>query len=213
MTTIRIINDANIASKDFDNIVTAVKYFVLKVTEAWSINPVAVESNGTPVPGDWLVYATETKRKVGAAGYHGVLNGSPVAYCSPRAAGRLYGTYIKPLSIKGKLIHGSFFTPGLVTVICHEIAEMLCDPYIQNMSVADAKGRTWLIEVCDHVFGSYDVYSANNNNCVLPDVTTPSFYNLNGLAPYSIFNAPVAPFTMTAKGYGYYMDNGRLIKL
>lgn len=213
MTTIRIINDANIAPADFNTIVEAIKCFVPKVTTAWGMESVTVVANGTPVTGDWLVYATEAKRKVGAAGYHGVLNGSPVAYCSPKASGRLFGTYIKALSIKGKLIHKALYTPGLVTVMCHEIAEMLCDPYIQNMSSEDAKGRKWLIEVCDHVFGSYDVCTVGTVNCVLPDVTTPAFYNLNGLAPYSIFNATVAPFILTPKGYAYWMNNGKLEKV
>ena len=214
MTTIRIINDAQIAESDFNKIVKAVKYFVPKVTSAWGMASVNIEANGTPVAGDWLVYATESRRKVGAAGYHGVLNGSPVAYCSPKASGRLFGTYIKALTVKGKLIHKALFSPGLVSVICHEVAEMLCDPYIQTMSAKDPQGRNWLIEVCDHVFGSYEVFVSDGTNCVLPDVTTPAFYNLQASGPYSIFNALVAPFVMTPKGYAYWMDStGKLQKV
>lgn len=214
MTTIRIINDAQISDTDFDKIVKAIKYFIPKVTSAWGINSVNVETNGVPVTGDWLIYATEAKRKVGASGYHTLLNGNPVAYCSPKASGRLFGTYIKALTIKGKLIHKDLYTPGLVSVICHEIAEMLCDPYVQTISAEDSKGRKWLIEVCDHVFGSYETYAVDNTNCVLPDVTTPAFYNLQAPGPYSIFNAAVTPFVMTPKGYAYWMDStGKLQKI
>lgn len=214
MTTIRLINDANIPASDFEKIVNAVKHFTPLVTKAWNIPDVTIESGGDLQPGDWLVYATEKYRHTGASGYHSVKNGVPISYCSPKASGRLFGNYIKPLVIRGKMIHGALFTPGLVTTICHEIAEMLCDPYITTISSKDFKDRNWLIEVCDHVFGSYQNFVSNGTNCILPDVTTPSFYDKNGAAPYSIFNAPVAPFVMTPKGYAYWMDStGKLTKI
>lgn len=214
MATIRLINDNSLPASDFTNLVEAVKYFVPLVTKAWNINSFTIEANGSINTGDWVVYITEKNRKVGAAGYHTVTNDVPIAYCSLRASGRTYGTYIKPLVLRGKQILPARYTSGLVTVVCHEIAEMLCDPQIKTISGKDAKDRTWLIEVCDHVFGSFQNYVVNNINCVLPDVTTPAFYDVNGKAPYSLFNAATAPFTMTAKGYGYYYDNnGKLIKL
>ena len=212
--TIRLINDAVIASKDFDTITQAVQHFVPLVTTAWNIADVTVVNGGTPVAGDWLVYATEKNRHTGAGGYHETKAGIPVAYCSPKASGRLFGTYLKPLVIKGKQIHGAFYAAGLVTVLCHEIAEMLCDPQIATVSPVDNKGRPWLVEVCDHCFGSYTTFSVGPVNCVLPDVTTPSFYNLNGVAPFSILEACPAPFTMTPKGYAYYKnESGVLIKI
>lgn len=214
MTTIRLINDAGLTDADFQTLTGGVAQFVPMVTKAWGMKDVQVTSGGLPVVGDWLVYITEKNRHTGAAGYHQTLNGYPVAYCSPRASGRLFGTYIKPLVLKGKTIHGAFYTPGLITTVCHEIAEMLCDPYIQTISSVDAQGRKWLVEVCDHAFGSFQVAIIDGKNLILPDVTTPAFYNLNGKAPFSIFNACPAPFTMTAKGYAYYMDaNGKLVKI
>jgi hypothetical protein len=212
--TIRLINDASIAPKDFDTITQVVQHFVPLVTTAWNIPDVVVVNGGTPVAGDWLVYATEKNRRVGAGGYHETKAGVPVAYCSPRASGRLFGAYIKALVIKGKQIHGAIYTPGLATVLCHEIAEMLCDPQIATISSVDSKGRNWLVEVCDHCFGSYSTIVINGINCILPDVTTPSFYNTAGTAPYSILGACPAPFTMTPKGYAYYKDEkGMLIKI
>jgi hypothetical protein len=210
--TIRLINDAAIAPADFDTITQAVQHFVPLVTTAWNISDVTVVNGGTPTDGDWLVYATEKFRHTGAGGYHETKAGIPIAYCSPKASGRLFGTYLKPLIIKGKQIHGAFYAAGLVTVLCHEIAEMLCDPQIATVSPVDSKGRPWLVEVCDHCFGSYTTFSVGPVNCVLPDVTTPSFYNLNGVAPFSILGACPAPFTMTPKGYAYYKDDKGLLQ-
>ena len=212
--TIRLINDASIAPKDFDTITQAVQHFVPLVATAWNIPDVIVVNGGTPATGDWLIYATEKNRVTGAAGYHKTQAGVPIAYCSPRAAGRLFGTYVKALIIKGKQLHPGLYTPGLVTVLCHEIAEMLCDPQVATISPVDSKGRHWLVEVCDHCFGSYSNIVVNATNCVLPDVTTPSFYNPTGTTPFSILGACPAPFTMTPKGYAYYKDDkGMLVKI
>lgn len=214
MITLRLINDNAVTDADFQTLAKGVEEFVPLVTNAWKIKEVSVVAGGTPVDGDWLIYITEKNRHLGAAGYHDTLNGYPVAYCSPKASGRLFGTYIKPLVVKGKTIHGSIITSGLITTICHEIAEMLCDPYIKTVSSTDAKGRKWLVEVADHAFGSFKVITVNGKNLVLPDITTPAFYDLNAAAPYSIFNACIAPFVMTPKGYAYYMDaNGKLVKV
>lgn len=211
---IRLVNDSNISESNFNKIADAVKYYVPLVTKAWNIPMATVEVGGVVNDTDWLVYVTEKYRHTGASGYHTLKNGVPVAYCSPKAAGRLFGTYIKALVVKGKTIHGELYSPGLVSVICHEVAEMLVDPYITTISSEDFKGRKWLIEVCDHVFGSYQVYKSSGTNCVLPDITTPAFYDKNGVGPYSLFNATVAPFIMTKKGYAYWIDaNGKLTKV
>jgi hypothetical protein len=214
MITIRLINDGVMSDVDFQTMSKAVQQFVPLVTKAWGIKSVKVEVGGSPVQGDWLVYCTEKNRRLGAAGYHGTLNGYPVAYCSLKASGRIFGTYLRPLIVKGKQIHAAFYTPGLVTTICHEIAEMLCDPNIKTLSATDAQGRAWLVEVCDHVFGFYQLTVVDGKNCILPDVTTPAFYDLKGSAPYSILGGATAPFTLTPKGYAYYMDaKGVLLKV
>ena len=176
MAVINLINDNELSAEDFGNLVSAVEYFVPLVTKAWGIQPFTINANAPINAGDWVVRITEQNRHQGAAGYHDVVNGSPIAFCSLKASGRVYGTYIKPLVIKGKQITPALYTPGLVTTVCHEIAEMLCDPQIKSISAKDTQGRTWLIEVCDHVFGSYQNYTVNGKNCILPDVTTPAFY-------------------------------------
>lgn len=212
--TIRLINDCNIPATDFDTVTKSLQYFVPLVTNAWKIPGVTVVNGGTPVAGDWLVYATEKFRHASAAGYHSTIDGVPVSYCSLRASGRLFGTFNKGLVLRGKRITVDRYTPGLVTTLAHEIAEMLCDPQIATVSAVDKQARAWLVEVCDHCFGSYSKFTIGAVNCILPDVTTPAFYNLQGVAPYSINAACPAPFTMTPKGYAFYKDaTGTLVKI
>ena len=202
--TIRLINDCGIDPASFNIVTKAVQDFVPLVTKAWGIPDVTVVSGGTPAPTDWLVYATEKNRSTGALGYHTVKAGVPIAYCSFKAVGsKTFGLMHRALVVKGKTIRPATYSDGLVTVICHEIAEMLCDPQIKTLSPVDSLGRTWLVEVCDHVNGVFFM----SGPCVVPDVTTPAFYDLKGKAPYSLQNSTNAPFTMTAKGYGYWKDS------
>jgi hypothetical protein len=213
MTNIALINDEGISTADMTTLVTALQAFCDQVTKAWNQPSVKVSTEATP--GSWVVHLTEAKRSLGALGYHTVEAGLPVAYVSLKAVnGKLWGKYYKPMVIKGKLIRDAVYSAGLISVICHEVAEMLCDPAIQTVSAKDAQGRQWLVEVCDHCYGSYTTQVINGNLCILPDVTTPAFYDLNGKAPFTIFNAIKAPFTMTPKGYGYYKSaTGALVKL
>jgi hypothetical protein len=207
MPTIRLINDNELTEADFVNVTAAVAHFVPLITKAWGLPTYQVVGGGVAQAGDWVVNITEKNRLAGANGYHEDINGIPVAYCSLRGAGRIYGTYLKPFTFQGKLVHPAIYSEGIVTVICHEIAEMLCDPQVVNYSKPDAQGREWLIEVCDHVFGSYSFYVVDGQVAVLPDVTTPAFYEVGSKAPYSIFGGATAPFTMTKSGYGYYKDS------
>lgn len=214
MTTLRLVNDNELSTADFAAITAAVRYFVPQVTQAWKLPAVTIVTGPTPNPGDWMVYITEKNRVSGASGYHDDVNGVPTAYCSLAASYRVYGHYLKPLIVKGVVISPALFTPGLITTICHEIAEMLCDSSIESYSKPDSKGREWLIEVCDHVFGYYSNYVVNGNACILPDVTTPAFYELGAKGPFSILGGATAPFTMTKNGYGYYKGtNGVLEKI
>ena len=208
---IQLINQSTVSDTDFKNVVAAMQAFVPMVAKAWNIPDVQVTTD----KGDWLVYITEQFRHLGAAGYHTLANGVPVAYISPKASGTsIYGKFWKAVTVKGKQLLPDRYTEGLVTVVAHEIAEMLCDPQIQTVSGVDFKGRKWLIEVCDHVFGVYQSITVNGQLCVIPDVTTPTFYDQHGQAPYDIFNTIQAPFIMSPKGYGYYYDlNNKLTKI
>jgi len=214
MTTVNVIDETGISASDFANLINAIKHFTPLVTKTWSLPDVSIVTGKAPATGEWVIYITERNRVNGATGFHTFQNGVPVAFCSPKAAYRLFGHYSKPLIVKGKQLRAAQYTEGLITTICHELAEMLCDPQISTLSTQDKNGHTWLVEVCDHCFGSYTNFVVGSTACILPDVTTPSFYNLKGTAPFSILGAATAPFTMTPKGYGYYRDaKGKLIKL
>jgi len=214
MTTIRLINDNNIAESDFQTLTKGVAQYVPLITQAWEIKDVTVVGGGAPVDGDWLIYLTEKGRRPFATGYHKVQGGVPVAFCSPKASFYMFGRYYKPVVIKGKVVRPTTYRTGLLTTICHEVAEMLCDPYIKTVSAVDSTGKKWLVEVGDHVFGSYKLVVIDGQNCILPDATTPAFYDLKGKAPFSIYGGATAPFTLTPKGYAYYMDaTGKLVKI
>ena len=214
MTTIQLINhpDSGISAQNFATIEAALKLFAPMVTTAWNLPPVTITTD--PVAGAWVMHITNQNQQVGAAGYHNVANGIPTAYCSPNASYRVFGNYYPAFSIRGKVLTPERFSPGLVTTIAHEMAEMLCDPTINTVSAVDSNGHQWLVEVCDHVFGSYFPITVFNTACVMPDVTTPNFYKLGSKAPYSLHNAVSAPFTLTPQGYAYYKGaNGQLIKV
>lgn len=210
MIKLQLIDETGILPEDLKTLVDGLNYFIPLVTKSWNQSDMVAGLEA----GDWKVYITERNRQQGALGYHKIENQVPVAYISRKANPNLWGRYIKPLVVKGKQIHGATWQQGLITVLCHEIAEMICDPAISTYSAQDTKNRNWLIEVCDHVYGSYSQSTFNGKVCIFPDVTTPAFYQLNSQAPYSIFHGANAPFTMTAKGYAYYKDStGKLIKI
>lgn len=208
-----LVNDAGLLEGDVTMLRQAVEYFVPLVTKAWKLPAFTVTTSPTRKDGVWNILITDKNRKQGATGYHAVENGLPIAYCSPKASFYTFGKIWKQITIKGKVIRPLTYREGLVTTICHEIAEMLCDEKITTYSKPDAQGRQWLIEVCDHCFGSFLIYNISGTDCILPDVTTPAFYNVKGASPYTLNNAVTAPFTMTAKGYGYYLSADGLQKV
>ena len=213
MTTLALINDEAISAADMQTLSKALKNFCDRVTTAWNLQPVTVVT--APTPGAWTIHLTELKRATGALGYHTVEAGVPVAYVSLKAVvSKLWGVYYPARFFKKLQISPAIYTQGLITVLCHEVAEMLCDPAINTVSGKDAQGRQWLVEVCDHCYGSYASITVDGKVCVLPDVTTPAFYDVNGKGPFTIFDSVKAPFTFTPKGYGYYKSaTGALVKL
>jgi hypothetical protein len=208
-----LVNDAGLVEGDLAVIKQAVQYFVPLVTSAWKLPAYTVTTSPIRKDGVWNILITEKNRKAGANGFHALENGLPVAYCSPKASFYTYGKILKQILIGGKLIRPLTYREGLVTTICHEIAEMLCDQKITTYSKPDAQGRKWLVEVCDHCFGSYLIHTISGTDCVLPDVTTPAFYDVKGASPYTLNNAVTAPFTLTPKGYGYYQSGMIVAKL
>lgn len=228
MPNIRLLNEANIASKDFALMVKAAQYFVPRVVASRGLPAFPVTTVADPAkPDDWLIHFTMNKRHTSALAYHAVENGIPCAYVLPM--GSPFGQYT-PVVIRWltKLVgkvrvnvsiltkRPATFREGIITEACHEIAEMVCDSLIKTFSdKPDAWGRHWLIEVCDHVFGTDTEKDIGFGNFVVfPNFTYPSLYDPNGKAPFDEAGILTAPFTMTPKGYGYYKGcNGNLFKL
>ena len=206
MTTILLTTDIEDPA-DLLNIEAAVKYFLSQ------INP-AVAVTTTPTHGAEIVHITDLNRHAGASGYHVSVNGVPTAYCSPEAAYRLWGYYnsgiIPGITRNGKVIyptrqvHEPLYTPGLITVICHEIAEMLADGNVKTLTAPDSKGRQWLLEPCDWVFGKFLVHTINGNVCIFPDVALDSYSKVNGLPPYDLLGVIKKPFELNPPAYAYY---------
>jgi hypothetical protein len=198
MTAVFLKSDVEPTS-ELAKIEVAVAYF-LSV-----LNP-AVKIDTTFNAGDVVVNITEQQRHQGAYGYHVLLNGVPTAFCSPKAVGREWGHYLpamwKPAKkllgktiVPASLIHGEQFTPGLITIIAHEIAEALSDGDVATYAT-DQLGREILVEVCDWVEGTYWAKNIGGNMCVFPNVALlPAFTDVNNkVGPYDILGLVKAPF-------------------
>jgi hypothetical protein len=219
--------------------VKAVQYFADLVTEAWSKEAILVSSNTTAVPKTWNIYITDDKAQTGAYGYHVVENKLPAAYVSPRMCAlginyptHLWGTVVKypartmtfkGLTILGKVIRlprtvtthaarPSIYRAGMFSVICHELAEMIADPLIDNWATIPVLltfplGGTVLVEVGDH---TPDHFSAvvGTQEIVFPDFTLPAFYTEYAPAPYSCVNKSItAPFQFVKGAYAFLKDS------
>jgi len=219
--TITLVNESTtVTHTDALRISLALNTFAEQVCKAWSLPAHTVGLGQSRVDG-WNLcivdkFPNPAMAKT-ALGYHEVLNGYPIGYilAQPYGAQRpALGRYVKPITFLGKQLTKPSYLPGLVTVMAHELAEMLIDPEI-NMTKTDSKGRNWLMEVCDHTVGLIAAtLPIGSSMPVLPDFTLPSFYDVKGKPPYSLLNVPPMPFYLVPGAYGYYKDaNGALHKL
>jgi len=218
--TITLVNESTtVTHTDALDIAVALNAFAARVCATWGLpaRPVVL---GKSRVDDWNLcivdkFPNPAMAKT-ALGYHEVLNGYPIGYilAQPYGAQRpALGRYVKPITFLGKQLTKPSYLPGLITVMAHELAEMLIDPEI-NMTKTDSKGRNWLMEVCDHTVGLTVGPMPINSTAILPDFTLPSFYDVNGKQPYSFLGVPPMPFYLVPGAYGYYKDtNGALHKL
>lgn len=212
MITLCLVNEAKLTDDEMVTTKLALEDFICSLLD-WKFEDVTI-SLKPPLATDWVVYITSRNRHSGALGYHTVEHGVPVSYCLPNTAYNRFGTYRKPFIVRGKLIRAELMRQGMLGVICHEVAEMLGDPLTKTLSAPDSQGRQWLREIVDPVHGINYMKVINGKNCIFPDVVLPSFYDVNGKAPYSIKNSLTAPFSLISKGYGYYKDAvGKLVKV
>lgn len=219
--TINLVNESKraIGLSDLNTFASILTGFSALVTDKWNLPKTNVTTAPIRVANQWNVCIVDNfpnpAMQETALGYHEVVNGQPIAYIRADAYGSrsVFGTYTAAFKLKNVLIHGERFTPGVLSVAAHELAEMLIDPQVTRVSAPDNQGRKWVLEICDHTVGSFKG-SANGVNGVLPDFTTPSFYDdQHGAKPYSYLGVPPAPFTLVNGAYGYYRDATGLHKL
>ena len=222
--TILVTNDT-LSPTELQNNIIAANHVVAKWSPAWGVT--AVVTSDASIKADMIANITDKNRIGGDKGYHSVdiKSGIPVAWISPSACGhRPYGTYIAPRYGMIKNLLGRFvksttpttpatFTSGISSVLVHEILEMLADARLDKVSPPDSNNDCWMLEVCDHVAGGYSVEVVNGINIVVPDATLPSYYQLKGSAPFSIYGTAKTPFdTNSPSFYGYWVDARTKVK-
>lgn len=220
---IDVVNESSrpISQADLATFASILQGYADLVDKVWGVNAGQVLPSTTRGAG-WNVVIVDKfpnpAMQKQALGYHEVVNGQPIAYVRADSYGSrsIFGTYTPAFKLKNIQIHGERFTPGVITVAAHELAEMIIDPQVNTttrLSAPDNQGRTWVLEVCDHTVGYFRGFIKGVSG-VLPDFTTPSFYDdKHGTKPYSYLNVPPAPFTLVKGAYGYYKDTTGLHKL
>lgn len=147
-----------------------------------------------------------------------IIHHSPVIMENGKVKVPAHDTVIRPAA-------PTDYTPGFVSVIAHELSEMVADPHPSvdygkwatipaNFSSKFPLGGTVLIEVGDHTRGHFkgvvdSIIRGKKVSTVVcfPDFTLPSFYDPNGVAPYSYCNLPVRPFDFMHGAYAFIRDS------
>ena len=225
MRQVVLIDEVGVALVDMRNLVIAAQHYADLVAKAWNCEPVTVST--TPSKGAWNIYLTERLRARTSKGHHNVdkATGLPFAWVSSASVGgKPYGTYLKehitkPLVVGGVTMRPSRIRPavyrdGIISIICDELGEMMIDPILKTFSAPDSMGRSWLVEISAHCYGKFFALTIAGKVCVFHDFTLPSYYDLNGKAPFTFNNALRAPFERTRTSYAYYLNaSGQLVKI
>lgn len=227
MFTVILLRTDSLTLTDFANCIQAANKVLAKWAPKWGIDAVVTADPAAKF--DMAANVTDRNRHTSALGYHTVEAGVPTAYISPSALlHNVYGTYTPAhwtaalwnllrtkITRAAKQTSPARYREGICSVLIHELMEMLADAHIDRLSKPDSLGLNWLVEVADHVSGSYFIEVVNGINCVIPDATFPSYYDLNGKAPFSLNNSVTTPFaTTTPTFYGYTKDvKGALLSI
>ena len=137
---------------------------------------------GVPLPGGEYISIENASDVPGALGYHSVAdNGTPYAKVFMESA-------------------------SWQVTFTHELWEMLADPYINTVVKAR---RFWLVEVGDPVEAdrfSYSRPSASGQPVFISDFVYPSWYRLNGKAPFDFTRKVKIPFQILCDGYATFWN-------
>ena len=136
----------------------------------------------------WRIYITDQSldRSVkGCYGWHDVKRGVPVGYVD-----------VQTCTANGQ---------DVLSVLAHELAEMMGDPMIdQRATMPD--GRVMYRELCDPVQGR--LYKQGST--LVSNFVYPSYFDVNGVAPYDYLCVLKKPFEIDAQG-GYAIINNRYV--
>lgn len=193
--TFCIIDECNFSADEMKTILEGSQKYISEFATDWGFSAVHVTT--TPSDTSIPVYITTRRGLLNIAARHTLDSHKPAIYVKPGTAYSRWGYYHPKLGI----ITGKMFGN-----LCHELLETLANPMLNTYSMPDKQGRKWYREVADHVFGTDYMEVVNGHNCIFPNYALPSFYDLNGKAPFDKRGVVTAPFTMTPKGYGWYLD-------
>lgn len=218
--TVAVLNQSGLPEERFKIYIDVLRQQIALLKTKWPLPEVDVVT--VPTKGAWEVAITTENRRERADGWHFYgPTGLPYAYVLPGGPLYPYGTY-RPRRFRtlvGKVFRGrdvpEYLRSGALTVLVHETLEMLIDPIVRTASKPDSKGRKWLIEVCStSVFGTYYMEKIAGKLCILPNISYPSAYDLDGVAPFDYMGVLKEPFTVTPKSYPYELtDDGKLLKI
>ena len=213
--TIALLNEAHEPAEHFPIYLRALADMVKRMKDHGWVIPEFFFST-TAVPGaamqeqSWNFHVTDDPKTYSgnALGHHGVdAQGVPTAWISPRrcdSINRPFGVYHEPLAPVGNHPAQAARPPmsGLLTVIAHELAEAIADPYIRTFSDAPDK---WLIEVADQAYGAYYIFTdpVTGTKCVMPDLTTPNYYKRGSKPPYDLSGRIANPYDLFLPAYAY----------
>ena len=215
-----LINDAGVSDEVIAVYKTVLEEQIAELKTKWNLPEVDVTT--VAEAGAWTAIITTKGRKLGADGYHNVTRaGIPFALIVPGSETYPYGTYRygkAAFKIGTKLFpaRAEYKRSGVLTVLVHEVIEMLVDPLVKTRTEqTDPQGRKWLIEVCStSVMGGYYMKKIAGKLCILPNFSYPSAYDSQGVAPFDYMGVLKKPWTVTAKSYPYQLtDEGKLVKI
>jgi hypothetical protein len=167
---------------DWPKIVHACEMQVrLHVAQAWGMgNSAMIEMRSAPVSGHWPVYLLKNADEVpDALGWHETdASYRPVGYVGVETDEK-YG-----------------LSPSVT--LSHEVCEIIGDPWA-DASIQVSSSEFWARELCDPVEADRDGYEYDG--VLLSDFVFPSWFSLQGQAPYTYARRVTRPRVLRPGGY------------
>lgn len=91
---------------------------------------------------------------------------------------------------------------------CHEMFETLVDPLINDWVLME-DGRFLAKEACDPVQAHVLKERLGSDDILLSNAVLPSYFDVNGKAPFDLMKLLKQPFELAPEGYWIVWDNGK----